>query len=53
VTVEEFASGLDRCSQCGAKADCGRWLAAGHRDGYQRFCPNAAFVQRVTKTAIR
>ena len=53
VTVEEFATGLERCGQCSVKADCGRWLVAGHRDGYQRFCPNAAFVRRVTKTATR
>jgi hypothetical protein len=49
MTVEQFATGLDRCRECGAKADCGRWLAAGNRDGYQRFCPNAAVVERISK----
>jgi hypothetical protein len=51
MTVEQFATGLDRCRECSAKADCGRWLAAGNRDGYQRFCPNAAVVERISKAA--
>ena len=53
VSVEEFALGLSRCGDCRARAECGKWLAAGGRDGYQDFCPNAAFVERVTKATMR
>ena len=52
-SVEEFARGLNRCAECRAKAECAEWLASGRRDGYQRFCPNAAFVERVRKAAAR
>jgi hypothetical protein len=52
-SVDEFALGLSRCTECRAKAECGEWLASGRRDGYQSFCPNAAFVERVTKVAMR
>lgn len=29
---------------CSAKDECDAWLASGRRDGYARFCPNAAYV---------
>ena len=49
----EFADGLENCRQCAAKAECGSWLASGQREGYQRFCPNARFVERVAERAAR
>jgi hypothetical protein len=52
-TVREFADGLENCRQCAAKAECGSWLASGQREGYQRFCPNARFVERVAERAAR
>jgi|SRR5688572_15880927 len=52
-SVREFSIGLDRCAECSAKARCGEWLASGRRAGYQAFCPNAAFVERVAKAATR
>ena len=51
--IDEFADALGHCTTCGVKADCGRWLEAGQRDGYQRFCPNAGFVERVKERAAR
>ena len=52
-SVEEFALGLNRCAECSAKAECAEWLASARHEGYQRFCPNAAFVERVKKAAAR
>ena len=52
-SVREFADGLEHCMACPAKSECGRWLASGQREGFQKFCPNAAFVERVRERAVR
>ena len=33
-----------RCVACADKARCDAWLAAHRREGYEHFCPNAAFI---------
>lgn len=33
-----------RCVACADKARCDAWLAAHRREGYEDFCPNAAFI---------
>jgi hypothetical protein len=37
-----------RCVLCAEKKHCDRWLASGAHAGYERFCPNSAFVQDLT-----
>jgi hypothetical protein len=34
-----------RCVFCAAKAQCDAWLACGAREGFERFCPNAGFIE--------
>lgn len=51
--IGEVSIALDRCSHCGAKARCSEWLASGGRTGYESFCPNAAFVERMKGAAQR
>ena len=38
-----------RCVACGNKAECGDWLRSGARGGIDKFCPNAAFITRVSR----
>lgn len=45
----EFAVAVRRCAECGEAAQCRAWLASGARDGYQWFCPNAGYVQRMQR----
>jgi hypothetical protein len=52
-SINEVAHAADRCAACRARAQCGEWLVSGRRDGYAAFCPNAAFVERVTRIALR
>ncbi|SLN44234.1 DUF6455 family protein [Oceanibacterium hippocampi] len=40
-----LSDALDRCRACAWRAPCIAWLAHGRpRNGYDAFCPNAAFV---------
>jgi hypothetical protein len=42
-----FAFALRQCTRCSRSAECRAWLTSGARDGYQAFCPNAGYVQRM------
>ena len=45
------------CAVCSEQRRCRQWLAAGHTEGYDEFCPNAdywhALQERVRATARR
>ena len=43
-----FAQAVRQCTRCSEAAQCRAWLHSGAREGYQAFCPNAAFVHRMT-----
>jgi hypothetical protein len=51
--LRDLALGLNRCAECRAAARCSEWLDCGAREGYQSFCPNAAFVERMKVVAQR
>jgi hypothetical protein len=40
----EFGIAVRRCTRCTGRQRCREWLASGAREGYQAFCPNAAFI---------
>ena len=42
-----FAHALRQCTRCSEAAQCRAWLYSGASDGYQTFCPNAGYVQRM------
>jgi len=42
----EAAVAVRRCMMCGHKAQCDEW--SGAKRGLESFCPNAAFIARVT-----
>lgn len=42
-----FAFALRQCARCSQAAQCRAWLTSGARDGYQTFCPNSGYVQRM------
>lgn len=43
----DFAIAVQRCLACNEAAQCRAWLSSGARDGYQSFCPNTAYVERM------
>jgi hypothetical protein len=45
----DYAAALLRCDTCGEAMQCRAWMQSGARDGYQHFCPNAAFVERMKR----
>jgi hypothetical protein len=51
--VHDFALGVRRCNDCHARAQCREWLARGRREGYETFCPNAGFIERMKRFAVR
>jgi hypothetical protein len=40
-----------RCVGCAEAARCRSWLDAGRREGYDAFCPNAGYVERIAALA--
>lgn len=52
-SIGEVSTALDRCAECRAKARCAQWIESGERDGYQAFCPNAGFFERITAATKR
>ena len=47
----EFAVAVSQCLRCTQAAQCRAWLWSGAREGYQWFCPNAGFVDRMRQLA--
>jgi hypothetical protein len=45
----DFAVAVRRCVECQEAAQCRAWLASGASEGYESFCPNAGFIQRVKR----
>lgn len=48
---QQFALAVRRCTACGAEHACRDWLEAGKRDGYEEFCPNAEYIERLKGAA--
>lgn len=47
----DFMQALHRCIDCREAAKCRAWLASGVREGFQSFCPNAEYVERMRRLA--
>lgn len=43
----ELAYAVRRCAACPSPDTCREWLASGQRAGWEKFCPNAAFIGRL------
>src|ERR671922_754271 len=43
----DFAAAVQRCLACSEAAQCRAWLSSGARHGYQSFCPNAGYIERM------
>jgi hypothetical protein len=47
----QFAVAVQRCLSCNEAAQCHAWLASGAKQGYETFCPNAGYVERIKQLA--
>jgi hypothetical protein len=45
--ARQFALAASKCMRCGAREPCEGWLAGRHAGGYEAFCPNARYVDRL------
>ncbi|HTM60665.1 MAG TPA: DUF6455 family protein [Burkholderiales bacterium] len=45
----DFALAVNQCVVCQKAAECRSWLLSGATDGYESFCPNTGFIQRVKR----
>jgi len=45
----DFAAAVSQCVSCRQAAQCRAWLSSGVTEGYESFCPNAAFIERVKR----
>jgi hypothetical protein len=45
----DFAVAVTQCVACQQAAECRAWLLSGATEGYESFCPNAGFIQRVKR----
>jgi len=48
----DFAAAQQRCANCNSKELCDELLARGAKEGYGRFCPNAAYVEQLRSTSL-
>jgi hypothetical protein len=46
---QDFAGAVRQCLRCAEAAQCRAWLASGARQGYQWFCPNAGYIDRMRR----
>jgi hypothetical protein len=47
----DFMRAVRRCVKCEARARCSAWLDTGLSEGYEAFCPNAGFIERIRSLA--
>ena len=45
LSIDATALATRTCVFCRAKAQCDAWLWSGKREGIERFCPNAEFIE--------
>jgi len=45
----DFALAVHQCVACQKAAECRSWLLSGATEGYESFCPNAGFIQRLKR----
>jgi hypothetical protein len=45
--VRQFALAAKICMQCDARDRCEAWLAGREPGGYEAFCPNAEYIERL------
>ena len=45
----DFPVAVAQCLRCVEPAKCRAWLSSGAREGYQTFCPNTGFIERMKK----
>lgn len=48
-TPVQAALAARTCFVCRSAPECRAWLQAGARQGYESFCPNAAFFERLQR----
>jgi len=45
----DFALAVQQCLRCSEARQCRAWLSSGARQGYEGFCPNAGYVERMKR----
>ena len=45
----DFTRAVEQCMACQRAAECRAWLLSGASEGYESFCPNTGFIQRVKR----
>ena len=45
----DLAVAVKQCVECQEAAQCRAWLASGATEGYESFCPNRGYIQRVKR----
>ena len=45
----DFTHAVERCVACRKAAECRAWLLSGATEGFESFCPNTGFIQRVKR----
>jgi hypothetical protein len=45
----DFAMAVQRCLACNEAAECRAWLSSGAREGFEHFCPNRGYIERMKR----
>jgi hypothetical protein len=44
-----LAMALRRCALCPSVEECRHWLASDAREGFEAFCPNSRYIERLER----
>ena len=50
--AHDFEQASQRCAGCHQKELCDELLARGAKEGYGRFCPNAAYIEQLRNGSL-
>ena len=50
---EDLVLAIQRCLDCACERRCDALLAMGDAQGYERFCPNAEYIERRRRGSLQ
>jgi hypothetical protein len=53
LAAQDIVAATERCLACSEKSLCDRHLTAGTTEGYERFCPNGAYIERLRRGVLK
>ena len=53
LAAQDIAAATERCLACSYKSLCDQQLAAATTEGYELFCPNSPYIERLRRGGLK